>query len=536
MSSTRRASDDSVFHQHRYASSGEFERGLLANLVAKRAALLDDKEQIELIWFIHFLSHQPGGVAALSDALLTDYPDRLQTKEMAAMKLRRGRICNAEQVRKLRKHFGSRFPLKGESYYSWHGVYHEAGSWRDEIWSESEFEEANKNPTSYPADKFFDGCQEAAKENLEKYLQQMCLDPERGLEDGPWYFPRLVETLSDYEAEFVRSKSTGVFVTALGVKVYEVLEFTAYSRGLTLMQGNARLGKTFAAKAWCSQHPGQARFVEVPPSNDEASFFRALARGLGLGNFLQYKVTEIRERVESVLLTGDLLLVLDEAHRLWPQRDLRYGFPSRINFVMALANQNVPICAISTPQFIALQKAANEKGLWNSAQLTGRISHFEDLPTNLDDADLMAVAKAVLPEADSKVLRALAIYARSSARYLAAIDAIAKRARFIAMRDGRAEATTADVRKAMQDSVIPADAKLLRALETGRNSKRGRLPMPVSLPDALPVPEADDMQRGSNTTAERRQGLPAQIGTEHSRGHLRGNLVAHNASAVLVEH
>src|SRR5208282_5042242 len=147
------------------------------------------------------------------------------------------------------------------------------------------------------------------------------------------------------------------------------------SRGLTLMQGEARLGKSFAASFWCGQHPGVARFVEVPTSNDEASFFRALARGLGLGNFLNYKVVQIRERVESVLLTTDILLVLDESQRLWPQRNLREGFPGRIVWVMTMANAGVPICMISTPQFIETQKAVEKAGR-NSAQLTGRISHF----------------------------------------------------------------------------------------------------------------------------------------------------------------
>jgi hypothetical protein len=500
MSSTRTAKDDSVFHQGRYASSPEYERGLLANLVAKRCALLTDKSEIELVWFVHYLSHQPGGLSAVAKELLAKYPDRIQTQEMANMKLKPGKTCTAEQVRKIRGDFpdeiASEFPLKGNSP----GGYLSASELLDIIICRpSRHAEPDERPSTYPSDKFFECCTDAAEANLEKELKEICLDPERKLADGcPWYFPQLISTLREYEADFVKNKSAGVVVTALGAKVCEVLEYTHYCRGLTLVQGNARLGKSFAARAWCLQHPGQARFVEVPPSNDEASFFRALARGLGLGNFLQYKVTEIRERVESVLLTGDILLVLDEGQRILPQRNLRYGFPSRVNWVMAMANHNVPICAISTPQFIELQKAAEEKGRWNSAQLTGRISHFESLPTDLEPDDLIAVAKAVLPEADAKVLRALAVYARSSARYLAAIDSIAKRARFVAMRAGRKEATTADVRKAMQESVIPADSKLLRALEAGRNSKRAQpaldvLPAPDDQPEAL-VPSARGMR------------------------------------------
>ena len=156
-----------------------------------------------------------------------------------------------------------------------------------------------------------------------------------------------------------------------------------------------------------------------------------------------------------------------------------------------MANQNVPICCISTPQFIQWQKAAEEKGQWNSAQLTGRISHFEPLPADLSKNDLMSVAKSVLPEANAKVLEALAIYARSSARYLAAIDSISKRARYIAMRDSRDEATTEDVRKAMKESVIPADTKLHRALEAGRKANPMRFaPLPES-----PAPLGDSAVR-----------------------------------------
>jgi hypothetical protein len=254
--------------------------------------------------------------------------------------------------------------------------------------------------------------------------------------------------------------------------VGEVLDYTAFSRGLTLIEGEARRGKSFAARKWCEQHPGKARFIEVPTGNDEIGFFRELARGLGVGNFLNYKAVEIRARVESVLLTGDLVLVLDEAHRLWPQRNLRYAYPSRISWVMAMANHNVPICCIATPQFIEMQKVAEAQGRWNSAQLTGRILHYEPLPSELSEEDLYAVAEAVLPEAETKVLISLAQYARGSDRYLAAIDSISTRARFLAARAGRRDITSGDVRTAVKESVIPADRRLNMALAMGKKSKR----------------------------------------------------------------
>jgi hypothetical protein len=333
--------------------------------------------------------------------------------------------------------------------------------------------EANRRPTSYPAQAFYDLCRQHAERHLAEALNSICLDPESNVSAGPWYFFSLFEALHEHLNDYCKSKGPS-FITTIGQKVSEVLDYTSYSGGLTLMQGEARTGKTFAARVWCDQRPGEARFVEVPPGNDDVGFFRALARGLGLGNFLQYKACEIRDRVESVLLTKDLLLVLDEAQRLWPQRNLRYGFPHRIVWIMTMANAGVPIAMISTPQFIEIQKVVEKSG-WNSRQLVGRIKHYEPLPVELSHEDLIGVARAVLPEATGDALKALAIYARNSARYLAAIDSIADRARYLAMKDRRSVAMTVDVQRAMKESVIPADSKLQSALARGQSQKRAGL-------------------------------------------------------------
>jgi len=514
MSSTRRAKGDSIFHQDRYASSPELERGLIANLVARRCSVLTDKADRELVWFIQYLSHQAGGVAGVAAGLIQKFSDRLGTPVMVKLAKRKSQSYSALEVKKIRQEipheFRSRFALRGETkndlkemclpdrykrlrqearnarhlreladeviYRS--GMMDEGRQAELEATEDMDREEARKNPVFYPASVFYDLCRQGAHggahggaggdpNSLDKELCRLCLDPAFSLStDAPWYFSELVNVLREFQKQWVEDESK-VVITALGRKVYDALDFTLQSRSLSLLEGNARLGKSFACRAWCEQHPGRARFVEVPPGNDDASFFRALARGLGLGNFLNYKVVEIRERVESVLLTGDILLLLDEAQRLWPQRNLRYGFPGRIVWVMTMANAGVPICMVSTPQFIQAQKAVEKTG-WNSEQLTGRIGHYEFLPAQLEDSDLMAVGRAVLPEASGEVLKALAIYARTSARYLAAVDSIAKRAQYLAQLNGHANCTTDDVRTAMKESVIPSDTMLLRTLEQGK--------------------------------------------------------------------
>ena len=69
MSSTRKAKDDTVFHQYRYASSPEFGRGLIANLVARRCSVLDSKADRELIWWLQYQSHQAGSIPVLAQDL-----------------------------------------------------------------------------------------------------------------------------------------------------------------------------------------------------------------------------------------------------------------------------------------------------------------------------------------------------------------------------------------------------------------------------------------------------------------------------------
>ena len=506
MSSTRKAKDDSVFHQDRYASSPEFERGLIANLVAKRAALLDAPEDRELVWAIQHRFRQPGGGAALAKNLIAKFPDRLQTPAMVGIGMKSDKVCRMGEVKAIRAEIpadiAEEFLLRGEQPFL------TIISGRSPAAADKSFQRkatgaalgfcdngADQHPDCYPASAFLDLCRDAARKNLEKHLCKICLDPETSLNAGPWYFPNLIESLREYLADLIKTKSLGQHTTALGQKVCDVLDYTAYYRGLTLMQGGARMGKSHAARAWVEQHSGQARFIEVPPGNDDASFFRALARGLGLGNFLSYKVVEIRSRVESVLLTGDILLVLDESQRLWPQRNVREAAPNRIIWVMSMANNGVPIAMISTPQFLEIQKSVEKKG-WNSAQLTGRISHYEPLPADLSLDDLKAVAKTILPEADSDGLKALAIYARSSARYLAAIDSVAKRARYVAKQDGRTVVGLNDIRKAMTESVIPADTKLLLALEAGGKGRRPKefVPSVVSSGEEQADPESQPVE------------------------------------------
>jgi len=183
MSNTRHATDG-AYHQSRYASSPEFHAGLAANLVAKRNSveLVPDKKTRELIWFVQYLSHQPGGLRAVARDIIGKYSGRMRTQKMAALQIQCGHTCNAEQTRQIRKDMpfaeSCQFPLQGD--FSGDDLLDVLSDFR-------RFDDSGKHPDGYPAIDFFASCQAAASEpaGLEKYLADFCLDPALGFNCGP---------------------------------------------------------------------------------------------------------------------------------------------------------------------------------------------------------------------------------------------------------------------------------------------------------------------------------------------------------------
>lgn len=540
MSSTRKSKDPTAYHQSRYASSAVFEPGLVASMVAKRCSLLENPADRELIWWLHCLSHRECGLKKVAAILVENYGAHFGTREMARIGKAAGKNYTAAEVKEIR----SKIPRRNRFHFALQG---ETPS---EVWSggpspddmpgnfldssrrldlEEDYqlrvrvaeeaaearEKAQANPASYSVADFLTLCHCKAREDggdsLERCLHDLCLNGAKNFDAAaPWYFCNLISTLRNYYQEALSGAGRGVITTTLGREVQEVLEFTLECRKMTLIEGAARTGKSYAARAWCEQHPGQARFIEVPTGNDETGFLRALARGLGLGLFSQYKAGELRERVESVLLTGDLLICLDEAHRLWPEMNARYGFPKRVNWLMSMANQGVPICLVATPQFLSRQKAFDSHTGWNSAQFQGRLGDYKLLPEILPDEDLRAVCKALLPEVDPDSIENVLAYARSTDRYLAAIETIASRARFAASRAKRSEVSAKDIIQAIK-RVAPSDAALnqrLAQLNPGQSRRKQQRAMPAAIetsqqrPPALAMETETEFRRSTQPTAE----------------------------------
>jgi hypothetical protein len=506
MSNTRRAIEGSPLRQERYCSSAEFEQGLLANLVTKRCEVVHDADSRDLIFWLQAQSHKAGGLTQLVKRILAEYPERIGTPIMLAIGVAPGTIYNAEQVRKIRSEIPSdaiwfelqQFPLKGDvqalkpvqsdypkiddddllgacafsDYERALAEYHQAQV------------EAEGFPNEYPVEAFMEVCRKDVEENLEKLLTEFCLNPAVKVDQfAPWFFPDLLATLREFKRKQAESIRSPFVMTEIGKEIFETLDYALETRGMVLVEGLARTGKTYATKVWCELNSGRARYVQVPSTNDDIGFYRAIAQSLGVSSMLSLKAIQLRERVEYVLQTGGIMLVLDEAHYCFPQNNRREALPNRLNWILTAAvNYGVPVALISTHQFTKTQKLIEKKTGWASEQFIGRLSHYTTLPGSLSKDDLTAVARALLPEGKEKAIEALVLYAQGSSKYIAAIESIVKRARFLSVRSGRKEVLSSDVLHAIKQSVIPSDSALASALaEVPVRQKRTAL-RPVSPP------------------------------------------------------
>ncbi len=473
MSNTRHGIEGGEFRQERFASSREIERGLMANLVAKRCSVLEHAKDRELIWFMQLLSHQPGGIKKLAADLIARFPEHLSSDSMRKFGMKPGQVYSAEQVRTIRDEIGGRdFPLKGEINFNMFGA--QALLDDDDARTEHSRHEAKYHPSNYPVSEFVKCCRDAATAGLEKHLLTLCLDPVMPVADGsPWYFPMLVSTLREFQLMW-SSERRSIVVTHVGAKIAEALDYAMESRRLVLIDGVPRIGKSHGTKSWCNLYPGRARYIECPTGNDDFSFFREVALSLGVSINLKSKAQELRSRIEETLRGGELALVIDQAHWLWPQSHYRNTTPARINWLMALVDRGVSVALVTTPQFFRSQKAIEKTTCWTSEQFIGRIGHYEKLPDSLTPDDLKAVASVLLADGSADSIKSLVLYAQSSRKYLAGIDAIVTRARFICQKDDRKKIEFRDIKRAIQESVIPSDTALTGAIDSVTNPAQKR--------------------------------------------------------------
>jgi AAA domain len=291
---------------------------------------------------------------------------------------------------------------------------------------------------------------------------------------------RVADRLREYQDAYEAQVKAEFVLTTIGKEIFETLDYALGIRKMVVIEGESGSGKTTAVEAWCDAHQGQVRFISLSGISHKTGFFRQLATAIGLAASNR-KATDMQVIVESFFRKTRLMLVIDEAHYLFPQHQRSHSNPELVDWVnTALVNQHVPVALICTDQFAKLKARVEKRTGWTSEQLEHRVKRYKKLPSTPTKEDLEAVASKLLavrwnaseqrwnipgPTSCRNFIRLVVGYALTCKMPLPAVSDTIEEARYQAWRNGRNHIAAGDLRSALLDFRIPSDTALQRAFE-----------------------------------------------------------------------
>lgn len=328
-------------------------------------------------------------------------------------------------------------------------------------------------------------------EPLTDFLVELCINPMVGLSNKTTSdFDRVINTLRDFQDDYEAKVQSDFVLTTIGREIFETLDHALAIGKMVVIEGESGIGKTTAIEAWCAAHQGRARFISLCGITHKTGFFRKLAGAIGLAA-AKGKAMDMQVRVEEFLRKTGLMLVIDEAHYLWPQYQRSYSSPDLIDWVnTALVNHSVPVALVCTDQFAKLKTRVEKQTGWASEQLEHRVKRYKKLSSTPTEEDLEGVAAKLLamrwnshdqrwnasgPTPQRDFIKMVVGYALTCKMRLPAVANTVEEARYQARKSGRSNVRATDIRTALLDYQIPSDEALQQAFErpisrSGRSS------------------------------------------------------------------
>lgn len=469
MSNTRKATDESVYRVEKYASSAAATRYIPAHLLAKRIQTITDRKQRRLLIYLQQISLRDGGLEAYAVELLQRFRERFEPFE--------ARVFDA------------------------------ASTTFDEY--------ADLTMAKVSIDEQVDWMETA----LPNHLRDLCLNPDIDLASesvdrigrsfDAYKFPGLVDAIEEHRDEQAAKAADQLADTEVTRIVFDTLDYCLEApllseecSNLVLIEGLERIGKSRSARVWAAMHPGEAVFIKLTSSMDERSFYRTIAKELGVTAASSRSVSEIRDRIVDALQALRVMVVFDEAHFLWGIMDRRQKYPRHIEWIRtALVDYQVPIALIATPQFEEGIRFFERNRQWNSRQFRGRISQQVTLPDSLQQDDLIALGRYFLPEIGDLEVKILCHLAISTDDYIACIERLARRATYLARKDGFEAPRRKHIKQAVEE-VRAAGARPGRSQPKAKAPRKAKATAaPASTESAAPVQDAEASPKGFSLNA-----------------------------------
>jgi len=343
--------------QERFMSSREYveRRGILGNAVAAKARLYKSPAHRSLLFFLQGLSMDDGGLSAVASELFDAFPDRIQNCDS-------GNALTREQYEDL---FALLIAHEGRA-----SATHRRGM---EV-------------------KWFT-----------QFLERLCIDPAIDVKeigtnkfspDAP-YFRDPIGSIVDYRKKHSAALLARTAVTSIGSEIHRWLDRALSTRRIIVIEGPSGSGKSNAAELWCSRHLGEARFVTLSGITHRTGLFQKIGAALGLA-ICQHASSKLQAKVEAHLASTKLMLVIDEAHFLWPQHKRTHSAPELIDWIDTVVNMGVPIALICTDQFAKLKSHVEKQTSWTADQFIHRTGWKETIEKRPTKHDLLEVTRTLL--------------------------------------------------------------------------------------------------------------------------------------------
>ena len=157
----------------------------------------------------------------------------------------------------------------------------------------------------------------------------------------------IADALREFQDRYEAKVKSDFVLTTIGKEIFETLDHALAIGKMVVIEGESGSGKTTAADAWCSPHQGRARFVSLSGITHKTGFFRQLATAIGL-SASKRKASDMQVKVEEFFRKTRLMLVIDEAHYLFPRLQQRsQSRPGRLDQYRACQSQRT--CCLFAP-------------------------------------------------------------------------------------------------------------------------------------------------------------------------------------------
>lgn len=348
-----------------------------------------------------------------------------------------------------------------------------------------------------------DVCVQEARSNLAEYLKEVCELPHVGLlprreitvrksgaDSGyaPWYFIRVTDALIAFIDKRGHEQRSMIAETAVTKSIDNWIGKSRRMGTAVMVIGNSRFGKSEAIEAEAAARPGHCRIVQTPSGNALRDLLREVAKAIGIEVGPQTNGRALAESIDYVLRHLRLQLIFDEAQFLLPANYSRNSAPARLNWYRrTVMDQKIPSILVCTPQSYMPAKRRFEKATgFAMEQFEERIDKVVELPTELDEADLLAIAGIHLPDVSKDYLEYVVKCTIATERnFVSDLAKIARHARDYAQENGRQRPILSDINAAITDLLPASPAPSLQFVKTRKAAPLQRPCTPTAVPSQV---------------------------------------------------